>query len=680
MQAFIVRPFGTRKVMKKDANDTSSAVDFDFERVHNELIAPALQRADLSGGTTGLIFEAGSIHEDMFSLLLTADIVVADISIHNANVFYELGIRHALRDKRTVLIKCEGFEDTPFDILGYRYIAYTKDEPATSLDDFVKALKDTMQADRPDSPVFSKLPKLETQDPEAYIAIPNDFEQELQLSITKGDATRLSMMAAEVEGFSWYIPAQRKLGEALFSLRCLDPARAVWEKVIQYNQSDLQANERLATIYQRLAELVITDDLNESKALLEQSDAAIESLLSSGKVLTPWKRAEAYALKARNAKTMWMTAWKDAPDAERASAALSSDYLQSAMEAYEKGFLECLNHYYSGINAYGLLLTAITLADKYPDVWQLYFDTPDLALQKLAALKERQKRLQQAVALSIEAGKQTTDKDSDDFAWLKITEADFICLTDSRPARVRLMYENALKEASTLNLDATVRQLLIYQQLGIFAENIQAALQALPPVTFGVGKIKTHMLLFTGHMIDRPGRPDQRFPPEKEKVVKDVIKEKVQKEQETAGGNLVGIAGGASGGDILFHEACAELGIKTQLYLALPHDMYVAESVAFAGPDWVDRFNALYSKLPWQVLAQKKELPDWLKSKEHFTIWERNNLWMLYKALENGGLNMSLIALWNGKGGDGQGGTSHMVREAKSRGAKTIVINIEEIK
>src|SRR4051794_17618994 len=234
MQAFIVRPFGTRKVTKKGANDTSSAVDFDFERVHNELIAPALQKADLSGGTTGLIFEAGSIHEDMFTLLLTADLVVADISVHNANVFYEVGIRHALRDKRTVLIKCEGFDDTPFDILGYRYIAYAKDEPAKALDDLAKALRETLQADRQDSPVFSKLSKLETQDPEAFIAIPNDFEQELQFSTTKGDSTKLSMMAAEVEDFSWHIPALRRIGEALFSLRCLESARSVWEKVIQY--------------------------------------------------------------------------------------------------------------------------------------------------------------------------------------------------------------------------------------------------------------------------------------------------------------------------------------------------------------------------------------------------------------------------------------------------------------
>src|SRR5207253_5737682 len=139
-----VRPFGVKK-------------GIDFDAVERLLIDPALDRLNISGRTTVEILRQGNIRLDMFQRLLTADLVIGDVSIHNANVFYELGIRHALRDKRTVLIKCEGFDDTPFDILGYRYIAYSKDDPATSLNDLVKALKETLQVDRPDSPVFGKL-------------------------------------------------------------------------------------------------------------------------------------------------------------------------------------------------------------------------------------------------------------------------------------------------------------------------------------------------------------------------------------------------------------------------------------------------------------------------------------------------------------------------------------------
>src|SRR5215475_2722605 len=108
-RAFVIRPFN----VKKDSVGNS----IDFERVHNELIAPALKTCGVAGSTTGEIVEPGNIREDMFSLIIEADIVICDFTVHNANVFYELGIRHSLRKKRTVLIKGDPSADaTPFDL------------------------------------------------------------------------------------------------------------------------------------------------------------------------------------------------------------------------------------------------------------------------------------------------------------------------------------------------------------------------------------------------------------------------------------------------------------------------------------------------------------------------------------------------------------------------------------
>ena len=94
-QVFIVRPFGTKQGVN-------------FDEVEQQLIAPALAGVGLKGSTTTEIVEAGNIREDMFRLLVTADIVVADLSIHNANVFYELGIRRA----RTSSV-CNGDDSSP---------------------------------------------------------------------------------------------------------------------------------------------------------------------------------------------------------------------------------------------------------------------------------------------------------------------------------------------------------------------------------------------------------------------------------------------------------------------------------------------------------------------------------------------------------------------------------------
>ena len=140
-----------------------------------------------------------------------------------------------------------------------------------------------------------------------------------------------------------------------------------------------------------------------------------------------------------------------------------------------------------------------------------------------------------------------------------------------------------------------------------------------------------------------------------------------------------GIAGGASGGDILFHEVCAELGIPTRLYLALPEHQFIEASVAPARGDWVGRFDRLAEKLPVRVLATSEDLAGWLAEKRDYNIWQRNNLWMLHNALAEGNENVTLIALWNGQKGDGPGGTSDLVERAKDRRARTVILDTQRL-
>src|SRR5262245_28785702 len=124
-RAFVIRPFGKKK--------DSAGKEFDFEAIHTGVIGPALTESGFAGSTTGEIIDAGNIREDMFALILEADLIVCDITILNANVFYELGIRHALRRRRTLLIKHTGSADSPpFDLLTDRYLAYDLTDAAAS--------------------------------------------------------------------------------------------------------------------------------------------------------------------------------------------------------------------------------------------------------------------------------------------------------------------------------------------------------------------------------------------------------------------------------------------------------------------------------------------------------------------------------------------------------------------
>ena len=82
---------------------------------------------------------------------------------------------------------------------------------------------------------------------------------------------------------------------------------------------------------------------------------------------------------------------------------------------------------------------------------------------------------------------------------------------------------------------------------------------------------------------------------------------------------------------------------------------------------------------PSEQLADSKELPGWLQGKANYDIWQRNNLWMLHNALALGRDRVTLIALWDGKTGDGPGGTEHMVDKARARGAKIVILDTKTL-
>lgn len=181
-----------------------------------------------------------------------------------------------------------------------------------------------------------------------------------------------------------------------------------------------------------------------------------------------------------------------------------------------------------------------------------------------------------------------------------------------------------------------------------------------------------HFILFTGHMIDAPGRPVPRFPAGKEDKVRQEIKLRLLHQQLVATTPLQGIASGACGGDMLFHELCIESGIPSEIYLASPAEEFKKGSVSFAGKNWEDRFDALLEKLPYY------ELPPAAKGTT-MNKYERTNEWMLEKALSEGGSNLTLIALWDGSGGDGKGGTKDMINMAKEKGAQVEIIDIKQL-
>src|SRR5262245_19704906 len=85
--AFVIMPFGKKK--------GADGFLYDFSAIYAQLIKPALEKAGFEALLADEKTTSGNTLTDMFQELLLADLCIADMSIDNANVFYELGIRHA---------------------------------------------------------------------------------------------------------------------------------------------------------------------------------------------------------------------------------------------------------------------------------------------------------------------------------------------------------------------------------------------------------------------------------------------------------------------------------------------------------------------------------------------------------------------------------------------------------
>ncbi len=655
MRAFIVRPFGTRD-------------GIDFDRVETSLIRPGLAAHGVEGATTQVFAQAGNIRADMFEQLMVADLVVADISIHNANVYYELGLRHALRDRHTILIRCAQ-DEVPFDLRTDRYVVYPKDDPAQALPLFDEAVRQTLAATKADSPVFLMLPELKAQDPEVLLPAPALFVEAVQRAQAICDRASLCLMGEEISTLQWALQGWRVIGRAQFAIKHFAGARETWNQVRSRLPDDVEANLLLATISQRLGDQ-------------PGSNAAIERALAATS-LSKHQRAEARALLGSNLKAQWAAEWRAAPSAERAATALRSGYLYQSYEAYRRGFAEDQNHFYSGLNALALSSVIVGLAGIVPAAWKSRYESDPDASRELKGLRELSACLAYCVKQSMDAAAERDAREGRFDIWREISEADLALLTSKRPEHVARKYGDARRRLSAkpganqaFPADAAARQIRLYLELGLFTGNARAAIQELgvPDREASVEPARrTRVILFAGHRVDAPGRSTPRFPASRVEAVRQAIARLVAHEREEAAGPVIGMAGGASGGDLLFHEVCAEAGSPSTVMLAVPPEQYLVESVKDSGPEWVERFWQLCRASVPVVFGESRDVPAWLSSIRGYTIWQRNNLWMLATALARDDSDVSLVLLWDGKAsGDGPGGTADMAALAGRRGVKVL--------
>lgn len=178
--------------------------------------------------------------------------------------------------------------------------------------------------------------------------------------------------------------------------------------------------------------------------------------------------------------------------------------------------------------------------------------------------------------------------------------------------------------------------------------------------------------VFSGHMIDRPNRASPRFPAQLETAVSEEIHRRLVKH-----GAGLGYASAACGSDILFLESVLELEGKAYIVLPYAKEQFKKDSVEIASdPRWARRFEKVLERASDVLLASEQPMD------ESTLAFEYTNLLLHGLAnirAERFETDLVPIAVWDGKAGDGPGGTASVIERWRKLGYDIELINLEEI-
>ena len=225
---FVIMPFGKKKVADRE-------VDFDF--IYHQIFEPAIATVDLpvdeGGGKleprrTDQDYFTADISQDMFEYIEYSRFALADISGLNANVFYELGVRHRAHESGTAIFRQES-GPPPFDIAqikAFPYEYHPEDRVAESIALISKVLTESLKYNRLDSPPMRALRAQREQESKPQYANIEPLLLEADNALRNGDWT------TAVERFSEALRASPSNPIVLMKRGLVHRTQGEWKKAL----------------------------------------------------------------------------------------------------------------------------------------------------------------------------------------------------------------------------------------------------------------------------------------------------------------------------------------------------------------------------------------------------------------------------------------------------------------
>ena len=323
-------PFG-------DKSDAAGKI-IKFDQVYEQIIKPAIEDADMTPIRADEELTRGIIHKPMYERLILCDFAVADLTTANANVFYELGIRHAVRPGSTVLLFAQGGR-LPFDAAPLRSVPYDLSDDGTPADaakaraDVTKQLQHIRKVRDEDSPIFDLLKPfpaaidhLKTNTFQDRVAIAQQLEDELRGAKTADALKKFEQKLGSLDGVESAVLV--KLFLAYRDAKAWDDMIALAAAMPEPLAKTVMVREQLALALNRAgrrdeAEHVLT-------TLIQERGGSSETYGILGRV--------------------YKDRWQKAPNKF-----VAKGELDRAIDAYMRGFESDWRDAYPGVNAVTLM-------------------------------------------------------------------------------------------------------------------------------------------------------------------------------------------------------------------------------------------------------------------------------------------------------------------------------------
>ncbi len=332
-------PFGKKPDAKGDV--------VDFDQVYQQIIKPAIEDAELECLRADEEMTGGIIHKPMFERLILCEYAVADLTTANANVFYELGLRHAVRRASTVSIFADG-ERLPFDVGLLRAMPYRLKGglPANATADkenltglLIKAIDATNEnADSfKDSPLYELV--------ENYPDVQHEKTDVFRDRVNYSNQIKERLAVARKKDLT----AIRQVEEGLEDLKNLESA-AVIDLFLSYRA--VKGWQEMIDLERKMSKpLAATVLVQEQLALAlnragrsDEAEAVLQRLLNKRGA-----SSETLGILGRVYKDRWEQ------EAKAGNKILARGFLEKAIETYLKGFEADFRDAYPGINAVTLM-------------------------------------------------------------------------------------------------------------------------------------------------------------------------------------------------------------------------------------------------------------------------------------------------------------------------------------